>query len=344
MRLIALTFLTAAAAFLVSGATKPTDSEAIRATITAQMEAFRLGNDAAAFAIAAPDIQARFGDAEAFSAMVERAYPQVYRPHSITFLDLIEAHGLVSGRGAPEATGPLITALRLETAVALEKMRAFYVDSLGFGLVSNEQEALTVRAGGTMITFAPASREGTEPFYHFAFNIPHNALRAARRWQLERTPLVEWPADKSDPAYPNDVRHFRSWNAHSVFFWDPAGNIVEYIARHDLKNPSADPERFSSEDILYASEIAFVVDDQSAAARLLHNELGLSVYPKGERFWWAMGDERGLLLCIPKREWGTDPARRVRFGVFPTHATIRLPEAMKYALPGAPYTVEAAPA
>ena len=95
MRLIALTFLTAAAAFLVSGATKPTDSEAIRATITAQMEAFRLGNDAAAFAIAAPDIQARFGDAEAFSAMVERAYPQVYRPHSITFLDLIEANGLL---------------------------------------------------------------------------------------------------------------------------------------------------------------------------------------------------------------------------------------------------------
>ena len=95
MRLIALVFLTAIAAFLISGATKPSDSEAIRATITAQLDAFRLGDDDAAFAIAAPDIQAKFGDAEAFSAMVAEAYPQVYRPQRITFFDLIETDGLL---------------------------------------------------------------------------------------------------------------------------------------------------------------------------------------------------------------------------------------------------------
>ncbi len=234
---------------------------------------------------------------------------------------------------------PLISALRLFTAAPLEEMKRFYHDLLGLAVTSQSAEELTIQAGLTSITFVPAPPELGGPFYHFAFNIPHNKLLAARTWQLERTELVNWPANKSDPAYPNDVRHFRSWNAHSLFFWDPANNVVEYIARHDLNNDAPDPGDFSTADILYASEIAFVVDDQNAQARKLNKALGLPVYPKGQSFWWAMGDERGLLLCIPKRTWGTDPNKQVRFDVFPTHATIQGVEAERYTFDGLPYEI-----
>ena len=35
---------------------------------------------------------------------------------------------------------------------------------------------------------------------------------------------------------PPDIVDYSHWNAHSIFFLDPGGNVVEYIARHDLKN------------------------------------------------------------------------------------------------------------
>ncbi|MCZ6837308.1 MAG: hypothetical protein O7G85_16150, partial [Planctomycetota bacterium] len=97
---------------------------------------------------------------------------------------------------------------------------------------------------------------------------------------------------------------------------------------------------FSTSDSLDASEIAFVVDDQDASARTLNRDLGLDVYPKGETFWWAMGDESGLLLCIPKREWGTDPKKKVTFDVFPTQATIKGATPKDYTLGNLPYDIK----
>jgi hypothetical protein len=64
------------------------DSNEIRSVILEQMEAFRQDDGAAAFAIAAPEIQTKFGDPERFMAIVAAIYPQVYRPQKVTFLDL----------------------------------------------------------------------------------------------------------------------------------------------------------------------------------------------------------------------------------------------------------------
>ncbi len=64
------------------------DSNEIRSVILEQIEAFRQDDGAAAFAIAAPEIQTKFGDPERFMAIVAAIYPQVYRPQKVTFLDL----------------------------------------------------------------------------------------------------------------------------------------------------------------------------------------------------------------------------------------------------------------
>lgn len=61
------------------------DAAAIRSVIERQLEAFQRDDATAAFAFAAPDIQARFGTPEAFMDMVKRAYQPVYRPRETEF-------------------------------------------------------------------------------------------------------------------------------------------------------------------------------------------------------------------------------------------------------------------
>ena len=70
------------------------DRGAIREVIEAQIAAFGRDDAAAAFALAAPGIQAKFGDAEAFAAMVRTAYGPVYRPAEVSFRGLDESGAL----------------------------------------------------------------------------------------------------------------------------------------------------------------------------------------------------------------------------------------------------------
>lgn len=261
----------------------------------------------------------------ALSSMMLAIHPGFACSHSTTY----KKPKIISNK-------PRIQDLKLLTSASLDAMKEYYVNLLGMELVSHTNKELTIMGGQTPITFIKSEDAG-DPWYHFAFNIPENKILGARDWQLERTPLVPTPYNKIHKGYPNDVRHFRHWNAHSVFFWDPAGNLLEYIARHDMNN--AKPGNFSRDDILYASEIAFVVDDQAAEAKLLNKYLDLAPYPTSNNFWWSMGDESGLLLCIPKRIWGENTPNPKRFGVHPTEATILGDAQEEYLFDGFPYRV-----
>ncbi len=246
------------------------------------------------------------------------------------------------GVGRRQTDGePLIQSLRLRTLGSLGELKDFYSNKLGLRVLAETPTELTMAGGATPITFVRTESATERPFYHFAFNIPENKIRAARAWQLKRSALITTPPPLRDAAYPDDVRHFSNWNAHSVFFWDPAGNLVEYIARHDLGN-GADGE-FTSRDILYASEIGLIIADEerAALARRLGSELGLGGYkPEAGGFFWALGDGRGLVLLLPRGLRGNvDPNRRVEFGVFPTEATLRGGGSSKHAIAGYPYSI-----
>jgi Domain of unknown function (DUF4864) len=56
------------------------DRIAIRAVIERQLEAFRQEDASAAFALASPEIQAKYGSPENFMAIVKTFYEPVYRP------------------------------------------------------------------------------------------------------------------------------------------------------------------------------------------------------------------------------------------------------------------------
>lgn len=63
-------------------------ADAIRGVIQRQLDAFQRDDAGAAFAIAAPTIQQKFGNPSRFLAIVKQHYAPVYRPQGVRFLGL----------------------------------------------------------------------------------------------------------------------------------------------------------------------------------------------------------------------------------------------------------------
>ena len=236
---------------------------------------------------------------------------------------------------------PRLLSMELRAGAPLAEMKAFYGKTLELGIVGSRDDRFTVEAGETRITFVSTTDtvEGRAPFYHFAFNIPENKIVKALEWQKARTPLLAIPEANRAAGYPPEVVDYRHWNAHSIFFLDPAGNVVEYIARHDLKN--GDAHAFGWTDILYASEIGLVVDDVAATAGALKDLAGVAPYKGQSDQFTAMGDEYGLLLVMKRGrvvDFTGNQASGVR--VYPTAVTVRGAKAAKHQLAAYPYQLE----
>lgn len=234
-----------------------------------------------------------------------------------------------------------IESLRLLTSASMDSMERFYGTTLGLPVTRDGSSSLAIRAGRTLLTYdwiAPSDTQA--PFYHVAFNIPENKVTHARDWLSHRTPIYTTPAHQRDEAFGDGVRHFPRWNAHAVFFEDPAGNVLECIGRHDLKN--AAPGKFGPSDILHASEIALIVDDVTASSKIIRSSLGLPTYGRASEGFCAIGDEHGLLLVFTRgRDIGKGGSAPRRVGVFRTGVVINSDRPPTSHTPsGYPYTIE----
>ncbi|WP_068785470.1 VOC family protein [Paenibacillus phocaensis] len=174
----------------------------------------------------------------------------------------------------------------------LQETEAFYTETLGFTLIEKGLEHFTIQAGATLITFRLAL-DNESPYYHFALNVPENKFAEAKQWLATRVPLLREQGE--------DEVFFASWNAHSVYFKDPSGNIVEWIARHNL--PSGISHDFSIDDIIGVSEIGIVTSEVIPFVHRL-NEAGLPNWRGDDPGLTPVGDEYGLLIVVrDKREW-----------------------------------------
>jgi catechol-2,3-dioxygenase len=185
------------------------------------------------------------------------------------------------------------------SAKDLKAQRDFYANVLECP-VKLDSSTLKVKAGKTDLLFtqAPSEFEGA---YHFAFNIPENQFDAAKKWISSRVTLLK---DESG----QDEFESKSWNSHSVYFTDTAGNVLEFIARHNMKN--AVDEDFDSRQILQVSEIGLPSEDVITLANQLCTRLGVSVFKQepNENFT-PVGDDNGLfILPIKDRIWMPDSA------------------------------------
>ncbi|RDW17309.1 VOC family protein [Oceanobacillus chungangensis] len=140
-----------------------------------------------------------------------------------------------------------IKRLTLQTNT-IKEMREFYVDMFGFPLIIEDENSFRIGIGSSELEFASENVEG-HPYYHFAFNIFANKFEEAKSWVKERVQLNVW--DGEDEVY------FSHFQAHALYFYDPAGNIVEFIARHTISENGEGP--FSIEGVLNISEIGLTV-------------------------------------------------------------------------------------
>ena len=193
----------------------------------------------------------------------------------------------------------------------IEEQHTFYRDTLGLD-TALEGDSLVVRAGASRLRFVP-SADGSEPMYHFAFMIPENKLERAIEWMKGRSPLQPNTRDGGV------VFHFRRWNAHSVYFFDPAGHLAEFIAHHEL--PTSAPGAFSPRDILYACEIGLVTPEMDPLLDALEGRLGLTPLFDPSPGFAPVGDRHGLFICVQEqRIW---LASDLRAQIYPVEATIR---------------------
>jgi catechol-2,3-dioxygenase len=211
----------------------------------------------------------------------------------------------------------------------LAKLAAYYRDVLMLPVEASDA-SVRVTAGQSVIEFVPGD-PAQNPFYHFAFTIPENQLEPAMAWLAPRCPILNIRDT------PEKIIHFKSWNAHSFYFNDPAGNILEFIVHHDLTNGVDGP--FGPEHILWQSEIGLVVSDVRAAEKSIDASLGLTPYRPGSPVFSAVGDARGLLIVVKHdRIWL--PTLDVHSDVFPTEVTLATKTASTLDFIGLPYRVE----
>lgn len=209
----------------------------------------------------------------------------------------------------------------------LAAQRAFYRDVLELPLVTEAPTSFTVQAGTSRLTFV----ETTEPLpsiYHVAFNIPENQLAAAKAWLKQRVPLLQ-NGDSDEWVFPD-------WNAHTVYYLDADGNILEAIARHNLPTTSTQP--FTAQSFLSISEIGLATPDVRDFCQQLHSALGVDRWRGNDTNFAAVGDEEGLfIVAINGRPWNGNaaPARPL-----PTTVVLRGDEESKVVMfDGLPYQI-----
>lgn len=183
------------------------------------------------------------------------------------------------------------------TASDLPALRAFWAATLGL-TVRDEGDAVVVVVGASRMRFR-TEHDALRGAYHIAFNIPSNRFDEAKAWLTARVALLKDSAGADEFAFGN-------WNAHSVYFLDPDGNVLELIARHGLANATDHP--FDERDILAISEIGLAVDDVRESVAGLARVLDAPVYDgAGSDAFTALGDEYGLLIVVSQgRIWYPD--------------------------------------
>jgi len=177
----------------------------------------------------------------------------------------------------------------------IQQTATFYKDILDLPIIEKTKESVSIQAGNSVLEFI--ENPEFKSIYHFAFNIPENKLDEA----------IDWCKSKVDLIFIEDqkvITNFENWNANAVYFYDNNGNLLEFIARHDLDN--AQTEAFSSKAILNISEIGIVNENPLALGKQLIEEHSLEFFSKNanSELFAAVGDDEGLLIMVkPNRNW-----------------------------------------
>lgn len=175
----------------------------------------------------------------------------------------------------------------------LEEQIEFYKNILGLKVIEQTADHCSFKVGSSVLSFY--FRENATP-YHFAFNIPCNQINEALTWLKSKVEILR---DDEN----NEIQDFSDWNAKAIYFYDKDNNIVELIARKNLKNDSN--VLFRPESMICISEIGMPVNNMERTFHHLNIIKKLPVYSGNLDVFCAAGDENGLFIIInkEKKKW-----------------------------------------
>ncbi len=192
----------------------------------------------------------------------------------------------------------------------LDKQAVYYADVLGLP-VRRAMEKVLIQGGESRLQFQQAAASW-DAHFHFAFEVPNNRFEQAKDWLQRRATLLK------DQSGRDTFRH-TGWKADSVYFKDPAGNVLEFIAREQADTASGE-EFFRPENILRISEFGIAAEDVPALVGDISRKTGLQVYGEASPNFTAVGDLGGLLIVVERdRIWYPNsgvPAEYTPFEVF----------------------------
>lgn len=189
-----------------------------------------------------------------------------------------------------------IMSLKLQTN-CIKEMREFYVNKFGFSVVHEDVDSFRISIGSSELEFT-SKDVNDNPYYHFAFNIFPNKFEEAKSWVKKRVDLNK--RDGEDEVY------FSHFQARAFYFYDPAGNIVEFISR-PLTSKEGEGS-FSIDSVLNISEIGLTVADAISAGEKII-ALGINKRdndPVSSTYLNFMGEKsKGIFIILnqPGREW-----------------------------------------
>lgn len=168
----------------------------------------------------------------------------------------------------------------------LSLVKSFYSDILKLK-TENREKTVLVETAETHFNFKH-SNKAVAP-YHFAFNVDKGFLDVAYKKLKQKIKILSYQDD--------EVIHFNSWNARSIYFYDPAGNILELIEREESR---AENLKSNELGIFSVSEIGI---SSFRIKRMLDQFLTIDLpfySGDGENFS-ALGNPNGLIILVNAR-------------------------------------------
>lgn len=135
----------------------------------------------------------------------------------------------------------------------LKSLKRFYGNVMEFNITESTSDQFTLKVGETDVTFHQSEQAS---FYHFAINIPGNQFVIMKHWMQDRLTL-------NKDGGINEI-YYPSLEADSMYFEDPAGNLIELIGRRkrDLFGPLTKEAFFDVSEVGVVTPFGMDVGDE----------------------------------------------------------------------------------
>src|SRR5690606_6940005 len=173
----------------------------------------------------------------------------------------------------------------------LEDMKGFYEYQLGFRIVEEDETSFTLSIGESQLVFRESERAAV---YHFALNIPGNQFTLAKWWAGERVTLNRQEG--------MDEIFYANFDADAFYFQDPAGNVVEFIARRSVDRMG----NFTVDSLLNISEVSITTPHVEEVGEAIEN---MDIPVRGNKgidsksLNFLGSGHTYIILVAPKRTW-----------------------------------------